>query len=198
MREFDDLLQVMPPHPGAGDVVDWSAAEQEWGVPFPADYRAFVETYGEGTVEDFLSILIPFSTEPLADPAPMRSETENARYTWGLEIGSDRPAGVDGSSLIAWGVDAGADILCWSVRGEDPDRWPVVVYCRQGWPAWQVYECGMVEFLLRTFRGEWPDCPLSGSDFWENPSPRFLHWREEERLRAMRRGDTPGAGEHAG
>jgi hypothetical protein len=187
-HEFQDLLRWMPPHPGAGDEVDWAAVEREWGVSFPADYRAFVEIYGEGSVEDFLGILIPQSVRPLADPAPMRTETENARYTWSLEVEADLPSCVDGTSLIAWGVDAGADILCWSTSDGDPDRWPVVVYCRQGWPSWKVYQCGMVEFLLRTFQGEWPECPLSGSDFWQNPSPRFLHWRERKRLRDARGG----------
>lgn len=53
------LLEVMPPSPGAGDAVDWSAVTAAWGHGFPEDYREFVRCYGEGAVEDFLALLIP-------------------------------------------------------------------------------------------------------------------------------------------
>ncbi|MEV1007133.1 hypothetical protein [Streptomyces sp. NPDC049881] len=118
----------------------------------------------------------------------MYQETANARQTW-LEDAqfhhSEVIDGVDGEKLVAWGVDAGADILCWDASGADPNAWPVVVFRRQGYPHWQRYELGMTEFLLSTFAGRLEENPLSGTDVWNMRSVKFLHRRDETALRAQ-------------
>ncbi len=184
----------MPPHAGAGDAVDWREAERLWGTPFPDDYRQFVGKFGEGAIENYLATLVPMNSWYGGEDG-MSEETENARGTWAGESVDSLPAGVDGTSLIAWGVDASGDILCWAAGGKDPDRWPVVVFARQGWPTWRVSECGMVEFLLKSIRGEFEDCPLSGTDIWAINSPRFLHRREEQRIRNVT-GRSPWLDDH--
>ncbi|TDC80486.1 SMI1/KNR4 family protein [Streptomyces hainanensis] len=182
MSAIEDLSRIMPPHDGAGDEIDWDRAERTWGVAFPADYREFVGAYGEGVIEDFLALLIPYSSRFNHDHYGMAYETGNAREAWRATRAGEEPQGVERSSLIAWGVDSGADILCWGAVSPDPNEWPVVVYRRQGRDPWRVYRCGMVEFLLKTIRGDLEGCPLSGDDIWECDNPRFLHWREEARI----------------
>lgn len=114
----------------------------------------------------------------------MEEETENAR-------GSE-PLRTDGD-VIAWGVDSDGDILCWLISGEDPDKWPVVVWGRHSSPHWATYDCGMVEFLRAVISGELAESPLSGNDIWDSAPVMYLGDREETRLRAL--GLDPWTGE---
>jgi hypothetical protein len=59
--------------------------------------------------------------------------------------------------------------------------------------GWSVLHCRMVEFLVRLFCAELDRCPIAGTSVWGNTSPRFLHVREEMRLREA--GLDPWTGE---
>ncbi|WP_306191736.1 SMI1/KNR4 family protein [Streptomyces sp. MK5] len=175
------LRDLMPPHDGAGDSVDWQQTEHDWGVTFPQDYKEFVATYGEGEADAFLTFLVP---EPAEGPVPsgdMAEETAEARRMW-VDYGSPTT-----SPVIAWGVSARADLLCWLTSEQDPRRWPVAVWSR-GDLAWSVHDCGMLEYLVRLFRGEfdamWAD---------DDGVRRFVHVREAQRLLAA--GIDPDTGE---
>ncbi|MCZ4121671.1 SMI1/KNR4 family protein [Streptomyces sp. H39-S7] len=189
--DFQALMRIMPPHAGAGDVVDWAAVEQGWGFQFPVDYKRFMEVYGGGAIDNYLATISP---EPFGLDAAfqgMISETRNARANW------DRRPGGQGvvtasSSLVVWGVDASADLLCWVTDGADPDRWPVMVW-NQDDRQWTVFNCGMADFLLRMFRAEFDECPLGDLSLWGEADPQFLHTNEEKRLRAA--GLDPWTGE---
>ncbi|SEQ99937.1 hypothetical protein SAMN05216481_12532 [Streptomyces radiopugnans] len=177
------LRAVMPSHDGADEQVDWDAMRRTWGVDFPSDYVAFMSTYGAGGIDDVLSILVPeASAQPSEGPGfgSMAGETANMRHMWESDGG---PEGIDAgpASVLAWGVSCGADMLGWLTVDPDPDKWPVVVWERHGWPHWKVYDCGMTEFLRRLFAKGFEECPLSDASLWGEPSPHFLHWREEQR-----------------
>ncbi|MFE7633517.1 MULTISPECIES: hypothetical protein [Kitasatospora] len=177
------LKAVMSPHDGADEQVDWAAVGQAWGVRFPADYVAFMATYGAGGIDEAFGVLAPeASTAPPEGPGfgSAAGETAILRSLWSTEGG---PAGVEAGpdSVIAWGVSCGADILGWLTVDDDPDRWPVLVWERHGSPNWQLYDCGMAEFLRRLFTEGFDRCPLSDASLWGDPSPHFVHWREERR-----------------
>ncbi|MCX4792165.1 SMI1/KNR4 family protein [Streptomyces sp. NBC_01221] len=177
------LTVVMPPHDGADEQVDWDAIRRAWGVGFPSDYIAFMNTYGAGGIDGALSVVAPeASTQPADSPhlGGMAAETANMRHMWESEGGPDEvDAGPD--SVVAWGVSCGADILGWLTVDHDPNKWPVVVWERHGWPHWKIYDCGMVEFLRRLFTKGFDECPLSDASLWGESSPHFVHWREERR-----------------
>ncbi|MER6633818.1 SMI1/KNR4 family protein [Streptomyces sp. NPDC000987] len=179
------LRELMPPHDGAGDSVDWQEAERVWGVTFPQDYKEFVATYGEGEVDAFLTFLVPEWAEIPVPSGAMAQETAVARRIW-LE---DPPAGHGSLAtppVIAWGVSARADLLCWVIGEQDPGLWPVAVWSR-GANAWHVHDCGMLEYLVRLFRGEF-------DNMWADDRPRrFVHVREAQRLLAA--GIDPDTGE---
>ncbi|MFF0551956.1 SMI1/KNR4 family protein [Streptomyces sp. NPDC004311] len=178
-EHVDTLLSIMPPTCGADERVDWRAVEQGWGTTFPSDYVAFMATYGAGGVSDGFSIVRPEApTEEFSQA--MGGETANARGVWEPEPASYGP-GTSRLPVIAWGVSVGADIACWLTEGSDPDQWPVAVWKRHGSTPWTVYDCGMTEFLRRVFLRELADCPFSDSALWGAASPRFIHWREEQR-----------------
>ncbi|MFD7817636.1 SMI1/KNR4 family protein [Streptomyces sp. NPDC059785] len=180
MLWIETLRNLMPPHAGAGDLVDWEAVERSWGHPFPRDYKDFMALYGGGTVSDYLGFLLPEPrTAEGAEPVyqGMEAETRTAEsFRRSTAAGDWLP-----SQIIAWGVDASADILCWRVTGK-PEAWPVLVW-NQDDATWSEYPCGMVEFLCRLFREDCSEIPL-GSVGWWGESPCFLHAAEEGRLRA--------------
>ncbi|UWM48613.1 SMI1/KNR4 family protein [Streptomyces carpaticus] len=174
------------------DPIDWDVVEGNWGWEFPSDYKEFMDAYGEGSISEFLMILGPCA-QLADDENRMREESLNAQATWSSTVESERPPGVDADSLVAWGVDGNADILCWSRRGDGPHEWPVVVYRRQKGPAWRVYDIGMADFLVALFDGAFSENPMSGAELWEERNHRFLSSKKEKM--AFAAGIDPWTGE---
>lgn len=188
MSTIESLVRLMPPGGDAGTAVDWAEVESAWGRRFPSDYRSFVAAYGEGTIGNYLAVLVPEADG--GDPAgPMEFISEDARGTW-AETDSARPADlhIRVDDIIAWGSDATGDLLCWAAGPENPDEWTVLVYNR-GDDCWAEFGCGMVEFLCRVFLADFADfadfaeSPLSGEVLWGDSHPRFLTEIEMSRLR---------------
>lgn len=180
-----ELLALMPPHDGAGADIDWEAVERAWGTSFPGDYKEFMRHYGAGVIEDFLVVFDPSAAVAGQPAGDMADETSVAQEVW-EEV--DTLPGVDAEpdQILAWATDGTADLLCWVRTGGRPDEWPVLVRAR-GRDAWELYDCGMVEFLVRVFRAQHPRHPLSGASMWGVSTPRFLTEAEERRIKASGR-----------
>lgn len=173
------LVRILPPDEGTDEEVDWPAAEARWSTRFPRDYVAFMSVYGAGSLMDDVGILMPLPKEYIQwDPGTFEEETENARYTW-KELDGQEGLDIDPEHILAWGVTAGADILCWLTTDPDPDRWPVLVCGRHTDDDFTLFACGMVEFLRKLLLDEHDPYPLS-IDLRGAP-PRYVHWLEEQR-----------------
>jgi hypothetical protein len=62
---LEQLRRLLPPpadpvEPGRPD--GWAEVEGALGTELPADFKAFTELYGSGTVDDFLYLFNPFTT----------------------------------------------------------------------------------------------------------------------------------------
>lgn len=79
-----DLLELMPPHEGAGANVDWDSLEAAWGTSFPTDYKAFLEHYGVGTIEQFFGVFGPSVDDSGSPTGYMADETSVAQELWEL------------------------------------------------------------------------------------------------------------------
>ncbi|MFJ8013743.1 SMI1/KNR4 family protein [Streptomyces sp. NPDC096339] len=174
------LLTVMPPRAGAGSQVDWDVMDRAWGFSFPSDYKAFVEHYGAGVIENFVSVFEPALERSGQPTGPMAEESSVAEELWeelqgipGVEAQADR--------ISAWAADGTGDLLCWLRAGDDPDQWPVLVYER-GKDAFRLYPCGMTEFLVRVFQAQFPEHPLSGTPLWGAAAPRFLTHAQKRQI----------------
>ncbi|MEV8363088.1 hypothetical protein [Streptomyces niveus] len=191
MTDLETLRRLMPPRAEPDTSVDWSLMSRSWGTEFPSDYRAFMEVYGPGAINNFFQVLLPEPhAEELTSPyGGMLVETLNAEDAWANRRKEPELEGTQ-PRLIAWGADAGADIVCWDTSGDDPAAWPVLVSDR-GDAIWRRYDCGMVEFLVRVLRAEFPACPLSGLSLWGRHPALFLSESEEERL--LEQGTDPWA-----
>jgi hypothetical protein len=174
VRQFRAL--VAPPVDG-GNTIDWTQIVEDYGHAFPDDYRVFMEVYGEGTFDDFLSVKPPVS-EVYIPSSPVREETDNARYTAEMED-FDEPG-----LLIAWGVTVDSDLLCWYASDPDPNRWTTVIW-RRHWAdpeCWMRFDCGMVELLRRYVQHEIPHFWISDLRY---EGSRFLHERDVRRWLRM-------------
>ncbi|MFF4148058.1 SMI1/KNR4 family protein [Streptomyces sp. NPDC001698] len=185
------LAKVLPTTHGVDERIDWSAVEEIWGTRFPADYVAFMEAYGAGSVSRDVGILLPVPrSDAYSDGSGLRQETANARSTWEM-LGGRAALDVNPDFIVAWGVTSGADIYCWLTTADDPDRWPVLVYGRHTNPTFQVHPFGMVEFLRRL---------LTDDEFQEETisvvlpkEHSFVNWREQKRR--LEAGLNPTTGE---
>ena len=79
------------------------------------------------------------------------------------------------------------------VAGDDPARWPVVVRDQRRRYLWRRYDCGMVEFLVRTLHARLDECPLGDLSLWGKASVTFLTQSEEQRR--LKAGLDPWTGE---
>lgn len=169
--------------PTRGDVVNWNAVEAVYGHPFPADYRAFVAAFGQGSIEEMVGIRIPAVTseeryEYRVSPLAPHALADEAVSEWDA---SSRTGEYRLEDLLIWGETAAADTLAWIAADPAPGRWPVAVYKRSR-AAWSVYPGGMADFLLRLLRDGFEEWPISDTSLRGIPEPRFLHDKDEETM----------------
>ncbi|MEV5989594.1 SMI1/KNR4 family protein [Streptomyces sp. NPDC052051] len=169
------LCDLLPPPVSGGDAVDWEGIERTTRLAFPADYREFVELYGGGEIDEFLSV----STPPVpgsaygdlldrVDPALSDRDRQELR---GLLPGGVLPP------LLPFIDSASSDVAFWVCEGA-PDDWRVAVFRRQtpyGVNRWTVFDGGMASFCVAALTGEVDPFSeqLSGED-----QHVFVIWRE--------------------
>lgn len=181
-RLLAPLLSLVPSVHGADEEVDWRAVHEALGVRLPSDYTAFMSVYGAGGLGD-LDILGPLPVKGLQwDPGNILEIAPEFRDLWNSEGGVPGIV-ADGGSVLPWGSGCNANELGWLMLDPDPEKWPVVVWRRQisyGDSRWKLFDCGMVDFLVRMMCARFDECPLGDASLWGRTAP-FVHWREKQR-----------------
>ncbi len=133
---LDPLKAVLPPPLNPPEVLDadaWEGAERQLGTRLPADFKAFVNTYGTGRIDDFLVVFNPFSSNRFVNLIERgRSDLEGMAM---LKQGFPQSYPFDvypapGGLLPCAATDNG-NILYWRTVGV-PEQWPIVVYESRG------------------------------------------------------------------
>ncbi|WP_245674082.1 MULTISPECIES: SMI1/KNR4 family protein [Actinoplanes] len=165
------LAAILGLPPAADHAGDWSAVEAELGVTLPGDYKAFIDAYGPGSVDDHLQVCAPGAPEEWVDLVEHNSYAHectgleffgpgNWRREWSMGDASrwtpgreDVPAWFEpGDDLISWGHTGNGDFLYWHVRpGVPPDDWPVVF--KERGPLWEQYGSGFATALADLLTG---------------------------------------------
>ena len=150
---LSELIAILPP-PATPEENhgDWNAAEKQLGASLPADYKAFVETYGSGMmatdpIGGELSIYCPFSRNKFMNLASrVEGLAEYVRTAKG-ETFSGQFVPFPRGDLLQWGQGLDGDMAFWRMRG-DADRWTVVFYdwCKAVWSEHR--SLGFIGFLL--------------------------------------------------
>jgi len=151
---LERLNAIMPPPSRPREVptpLQIADCEEEHGA-LPSDYKAFIQQYGTGCVDEFIWILNPASANrnlclgirigellaALRDAAPAV-----LGFPFSLEEGAEE--------LLPVAVSDNGDLLAWWKAGK-PESWPVVVLdSRLGEHA--VYALCLVEFLSQVLEG---------------------------------------------
>ncbi|MFC8765992.1 hypothetical protein ACFUAG_35520 [Streptomyces sp. NPDC057193] len=153
IAEFAQITGVAPGT--SGPALPWGDTRAAYGLDLPADYRAFVDAYGPGTVGSRLTPLIPLP--------PYVAGTGVAALAPVLDVAAEISALLRGlrekhpeafpyfyypeaGGLLAWGGGVGGEQCFWLTEDADPDAWPVVVWDKV---SWHRYDMGMVAMLNR-------------------------------------------------
>ena len=151
---------------------DWLEIERKIGTALPCDYKRFIESYGSGRIDDFLSILNPFSANKYLNLF-FQFETQLASLSELKATGSEivpfdlfpMPGG-----LLPFGITDNGDVLYWVTVGQ-PDVWTVAINASRS-PDWRYFAVGMVAFLWKTLTRQ-ELCEVFPDDF-PSDTPLFF------------------------
>lgn len=169
--DYQRLLDLMPPPPDV-TATPWDEIAGEIELPLPGDYKWFCATYGGGRINQpkgskrgaWFEIFAPSQVgTKVLRPGLQGLVDYHMRDFYEIFYDADESIWPEGplpvypepGGVLAWGQSEWGDSLFWSTADPNPDNWPVVAWMRHtGEPVFP--ECGMVEFLLRVFREEFP------------------------------------------
>lgn len=171
---LDALRRFLPPPPSGGDAVDWEALFAQTGTRLPGDYREFVEVYGGGMVDSYISILVP----PVLG-YPYYAEWQGAPSLLDEARLRRAPDWLIGRSVFQYGANGDGDEIFWLCESAEPETWETLVYKRQrsaGEERWKRFPMGMVRFWTSVLGGEIRS-PFSAGDF-PSRHPTYVTWRD--------------------
>lgn len=133
----------------------WLQVAEKVGTHLPVDYVYFINSYGTGSINDFLTVLNPFSAHTylnLIDQIPrILSGLRESREQFPEDY--PYPLYFEPGGLLPWGLSIDGDIYCWLTKGNSPDLWDVVVVPRQGINL-ELFEMTMAKFLAGALRSQ--------------------------------------------
>jgi len=177
MEVLERLLELMPPPRSpveSGTPVSWAATEAALRTSLPRDYKQFIEAYGSGSVDEFVTVLNPNSSTPDLQldqyGERMLAVTRNLRSGGVVEI--PFPIYPEPGGLLPWGVTANGDWGYWLTDPPDaPDAWTIVVSVDRG-PDWFRHPGPLVRFLADILDGS-TRVPFFPDDF-PSAQPTFV------------------------
>jgi hypothetical protein len=171
-----ELIALVPPpnDPLNGDG-DWGAADAEFGIHFPSDFRTMIRHYGTG--EFGLGNLL------ISNPLTEAGRQEMQKNLWTLRVLRDAceiPLIIhpDRPGLLPWGRDGNGNIFCWLTQGK-PAHWPIVQVGHNDENNPQQADVNITTFLVKYAHNQYP-AMLGGLSFDQSQS-RFEKGRPWER-----------------
>ena len=154
---IDDFLPMCQ-----GKKNSWEEVEKEIGLIFPEDYKVFIDSHGEGAINEFLWILSPFSKNENLNSIEKFESMREAYISMQRQFPEQCPFHFyDGKSgLFPWGITDNGDELYWNFKG---DTLEVLVY-EARYARNISYTMGMEEFLCKLLKRE-IECPIFPDDF---------------------------------
>ncbi|MFJ5220705.1 hypothetical protein ACIP98_39290 [Streptomyces sp. NPDC088354] len=163
----EQLTQLLPPPPGQVARPPWELSPEEVGFSFPADYRAFADSYGNGYIASRNSLRFrvrtptsvpgrpgaPVGFSGLVDWHTSRISPLFSGWSEGEWGGRIYPMHPEPEGLLTWGENEQGDLFWWLMEGNDPDAWPVIVWARGPATTYR-FNFGMAKFLYSMLSGD--------------------------------------------
>lgn len=192
-QTVSQITELLEPPQAGGSATPWQDAPAEVGFEFPADYRAFVDVYGGGSLNDELHVRVPtlrpgdlqpgfagfvdFTTKGLG-----RSISEMRENALALDNDEAYPFPIlpEPGGLLIWGSTSNGDVCFWDTSAIDPERWTVVVFWLSA-GIWDRFDGGMSDFLLAVLRGDYPSAkqliePMEDESYGRPEWERIYDW----------------------
>lgn len=140
----------------------WEDVEKKIGITFPVDYKMFIDSHGEGAINDFLWILSPFSENENINSIEQFKVMKDAYNSMKSEFPEDFSFHFYNgkTGLFPWGDTDNGDELYWNYK---EDAIELVVY-ESRYISNMSYKMSMEEFLCKLLKREIV-CPILDEDF---------------------------------
>ena len=153
---IDELFGLLPrpvQPKEQGTAPEWGTVTSKLGGPLPTDYMQFVDHYGSGTINGFLTVLNPFSANPhvnlLNQVFVQLSALRELRTSYPEDF--PFPLFFEPGGLLPWAVSNEGDVFCWSTVGVS-GLWEVVTVPGSDSP--EQFKMSMSQFLARGLTGQ--------------------------------------------
>jgi hypothetical protein len=155
-----DLTKILPPpkKPTKGAGIQWADAERFLGIALPAEYKSFIDTYGEGKIDGFLTIYSPLGVD--FGPRLVSALGAASATRAGLPDDFPFPLFPEEGGLLPCGQTDNGDLV-W-LRPAHAESWTVVVTEASG-PERDEFAGTLTEFLARVLTKEHTSPVFPGS-----------------------------------
>jgi SMI1-KNR4 cell-wall len=151
---IDQLRKILPqPSSPAEAQGSWVDVESALKTKLPHDYMAFIENYGTGQVNNFLSVFNPFSKRANFNLLVQSKNQLEALAELQEQFTEFRTFDLfpkEGGLLPVAMTDNG-DTIYWLTQGKTSE-WSMVVRDARG-PKFEQFKCGFTEFLVDILTG---------------------------------------------
>lgn len=133
---IDDLARLLAPPAQpleSGRGADWGSVTDRIGEPLPVDFMQFIDRYGTGIINDFLTVLNPFSANARLNLLDQMFYHLSALRSLKAQFpgACPYPLFFEPGGLLPWGITIDSDIFCWKTSGVS-GQWTQVIFPRHG------------------------------------------------------------------
>jgi hypothetical protein len=142
-----------PEHPHeVPSIGDWASVERELKTKLPEDYKWFIEAFGSGTIDDFLIIFNPFSSNANVNllqsgQAELKAYAVSKKQFPELYVHGIYP---EPHGILPFGATDNGEVIFWKTTGR-PHDWSVVAYESRG-PKYFEFAGNCTDFLAAVLR----------------------------------------------
>lgn len=152
-RDAEELKKILPP-PQNVPAVNWGEATRDLRHPLPDDFTWFCDTYGAGTINDYVWVCHPgfcagrTIKEGLAGIHQRVQEfiDRNSKNDYDPIVGDVDPVFKSMENLLCCGGDDNGTYFLWKTVGA-PEKWEIAVVDNKGY-FFNSGTIGIVAFLL--------------------------------------------------
>ncbi|MCL2915246.1 SMI1/KNR4 family protein [Shewanella corallii] len=155
------LSQIIPP-PTKPTGLDkpglWQHTELKLTTALPSDFRQLIQTYGSGTLGDFLWIWNPFTPEFIEEQQRFLQAETSLRQA--LPAQAAYSLFPHSPGFLPCASDDNGNYYGWLTEGQ-PDTWPTMT-CEVRGSGFQLHRLSFSDYLVALFKG---DIPALASDW---------------------------------